>query len=762
MVAETFDEERSSHRGPIYGQDEHSISRAGSVYNAKSIVSAAHTSVGELPLDLNEELPQFTVKAMISGVVAGTLCTFLALYYGLKVGITPSLNILGATVGYGVAIALVKLPWFGTHFTPQENAVIQTVSVAVYSVACPAFGFANGWLGLSKEAYEAVGDMDGNLIEDTVDINWWRSVVWSVALFAFGFFIAYPLKNYYIVKKRLFFPSGTATAYIIQSLHDVKAGGEDTISFLSKFFALAFSVNMAGWCFSGINDMPIFGMVAYQFGWALDFDLGSFGIGMLLSLMTNGSMLLGAFVIYGILQPYLHYNKDGDFPGAWFDSSTFDPNTANYRGLYNYALFSGLALMIVQGIWGIGALLYTVISEKKRERQLEHTDPDTASPLTAKRDRVFLSSDFPVWVPFAGYVIFGALCAIIMHFLLDTVWYQTLIALIVVPVFACSNIEGMGRTDWDVASSYGKLVMFPIGAWNKGKSIIPSVSICHTTISGCSNSAMLMQDFKTGYLLGANPSIMFYAQFIGCFLGCLITPSLFLLLRSVYTIPTTDSSAFIQGKFGYIYRSLAIVATGSGFESLPKNCLWIAFGFMLIALVFNILGIILPEKIAKWIPDPSAMSIGMLIGAVAPLEFFIGGALAAWWEYWDPATCARNKAYIASGTIAGSGVAIVVQCIMSLASVNAPVAVSYVVGYEGPSSAGAKAVGTIVVIICIGVLACGLWFWFPAARLQPHEASDEAQPLRLEVDDDAESADEEESGTTTGPSNTDAHKNVAV
>lgn len=728
------DEDLRSHHNIYIGRDEQTISRAGSVYNAKSITSLARTTIGELPLIIDENAPQFTIKALLAGTLAGTLCTFLALYYGLKVGVTPSMNILGATVGYGVVKALMRLPWVSSIFTPQENAVIQTISVALYSIACPAFGFANGWLGLSKEAYEVLGgeEMEGNYSSDTVDLTWWRSFVWCLALFPFGFFIAYPLKNYYIVKKRLFFPSGTATSYIIQSLHEKKSGAEDSISYLLKFFSLAFCVNMIGWCFSGVNELPIFGMRAAEFGWVFDFDLGSFGIGMLLSVMTNASMLLGAFIIYGVLQPWIVANRDGDFPGAWYDEATL-PST--YLGRYAYALFAGLAIMIVQGVWGIGILIYTVIRGwmADRKKRVHRTDTEATSPLTAKRDEIFTASDFPVWVPYLGYIIFGVSCALIMHFMLGTEWYQTLVALIIVPVFACSNIEGMGRTDWDIASSYGKLVMFPIGAWNRGKSIIPSVAICHTTISGCSNSAMLMQDFKTGYLLGANPSIMFYSQFLGALIGCIVTPSLFLLLRTAYTIPTSDEHAFISGVYAPVYRSLAVVATGNGFESLPKNCLWICLVFLCLAVVLNLLHLILPERVAKYLPDPSAMSIGMLVGATVPLEFFIGGLVCAWWAWWDRETCERNKAYIASGTIAGSGVAVVIQCLMSLASLNAPVVVSYAAGYTGQASVGAKVVGVIVIIICVLVLGCGLWFWFPSARLR---SGDEGARLLQDDEDD--------------------------
>eukprot|EP01053_Blabericola_migrator_P008044 Blabericola_migrator_1__8043@NODE_412_length_8716_cov_285_566539_g325_i0_p1_GENE_NODE_412_length_8716_cov_285_566539_g325_i0NODE_412_length_8716_cov_285_566539_g325_i0_p1_ORF_typecomplete_len747_score139_73OPT/PF03169_15/2e91OPT/PF03169_15/5_2e03SPC25/PF06703_11/35SPC25/PF06703_11/39SPC25/PF06703_11/1_2e04SPC25/PF06703_11/6_6e02_NODE_412_length_8716_cov_285_566539_g325_i064668706 len=721
--------------------DEQSLSRAGSVKQSLSIINQhQHESY---PIDLNEGVPQFTLKALIAGVLSGTLCTFIAQYYGLKVGFQPSMNILGATVGYGLTIALMKLPIFDTKFTPQENAVIQTVSVAVYSVSSPAFGFSSGWLGLSREAYEVVGgpSFTGNMESDIVDVNWWRSLLWCFALFAFGFFIAFPIKNYYIIKKRLFFPSGTATSYIIETLHKKGGGSGESVSYLCKSFSLAFVINCMTWCFEGLGEFPIIGLKAAEFGWILDWDLGSFGIGMLLPFNTNLSMLLGGIIVYGILQPYIQYNKEGPEPDKWFDGET----TSTYLGLYAYAMFSGLGVMIVQGAWSLIALGVTLWLEKRKEkkriaagRSLEGPQRNPGEELLSeewliKRDEIFMTSDFPIWIPAAGYLLFGALCLIILHFMLDTPWYQTLIALVIVPVFACSNIEGIGRTDWDVSSAYGKLVMFPIGAWNRGKSIIPSVAVCHATISGCSNSGALMQDFKTGYLLGASPTMMFYAQFIGSVFGCFISPSIFIMLRAAFEVPTADAKAFIQGRFGPIYRTLAIVATGSGFDALPKYCLWIAFAFLILSLVLMTLEAVLPERYAKYVPDPSAMSIGMLVGATVPMEFFIGGLAAYWWAWWDRETCLKNKAYVTSGTIAGSGVAVVLQSIMSIASVAAPIHVTYT-GVNHPGVA-AIVVGVIAIVIALAVLGCGLWHWFPLLRRV--QETEETVPFNKEDEEEA-------------------------
>jgi OPT family oligopeptide transporter len=634
---------------------------------------------------------------------------------------------MGGVLGFALTKVMMRTGLFGKTFTPQENAAIQTLSVAVYSLSYPCFGFTNGWLALSKECYDYLGaGFEGNNLDDIVDVNWWRSVVWSGSLFSFGFFIAYPLRNYYVIKKRLMFPSGTATAYVISALHASKESARKGLAILGKFFSLAFVVNMLTWEFEGLAAFPIFGIEASKYGWALDWDLGSFGIGMLLSLQINASMLFGALLMYAVLQPIVSNHFDGTGKDDWFDSNTVP---SPYLGLKAYPLFAGLAVMIVQGIWSVVEILVTVVIAYVRKEEVD----EEVDEETRQRDEIFSEKGFPVWASVLGYCVTGAVTCIVHYFMLGTKWYQTLVALVIVPLIACSNIEGMGRTDWDVASSYGKLMMFPIGWWNQGGSIKPALAVCHTTISGCSSSAALMQDFKTGYLLGASPAIMFYSQIIGSVLGCLICPGLFVLLRSAWTIPTDDPNAFITGLYAPIFRTLAIVATGSGFGALPKNCLYICLGFVVLAILLNITILLCQKfcpKVVTYIPEPSAMSIGMIVGASVPFEFFTGGLITWFWSRHRPQQCEELRAYIASGFIAGSGFAVVLQVIVSLCGLQPNIAVGFLTSRTTESYMGAKewVMAAIAILCTVGAILLGAFCWFRVGD-PPAEAAEQARLL---------------------------------
>src|SRR5699024_9947287 len=158
----------------------------------------------------------------------------------LKTGITPSMNILGGVLGFALTKLMLKFRIFGYTFTPQENAVIQTINVAMYTVASPAFGYANGYLAMSKEAFEAAGMQDaGDSSIYTVDLSYWLSIVCALSLFSFGCFLAYPVRNYYILKKQLLFPSGTATAWVINALHASRDQSKIGLALAGKYFSFS-------------------------------------------------------------------------------------------------------------------------------------------------------------------------------------------------------------------------------------------------------------------------------------------------------------------------------------------------------------------------------------------------------------------------------------------------------------------------------------------------------------------------------------------
>ncbi len=98
-------------------------------------------------------------------------------------------------------------------FTPQENVVLQTTAVATGTLPLAA-----GLVGIIPALEQLDFKLDGM---EPIKLGYWKLVGWSLGICFFGVFLAAPLRKQVIVKEKLVFPSGTATAQLIALLHRV-------------------------------------------------------------------------------------------------------------------------------------------------------------------------------------------------------------------------------------------------------------------------------------------------------------------------------------------------------------------------------------------------------------------------------------------------------------------------------------------------------------------------------------------------------------
>lgn len=84
-------------------------------------------------------MKQITLRGLVASVVIGSIFSIIAMKITLTIGITPHFNVSAALLAF-IFIrtwtkALGKLGISSAPFTKQENTMIQTCSVACYSIA---------------------------------------------------------------------------------------------------------------------------------------------------------------------------------------------------------------------------------------------------------------------------------------------------------------------------------------------------------------------------------------------------------------------------------------------------------------------------------------------------------------------------------------------------------------------------------------------------------------------------------------------------
>ncbi|KAF0898873.1 hypothetical protein E2562_011932 [Oryza meyeriana var. granulata] len=307
-------------------------------------------------------------------------------------------------------------------FTRQENTLIQTAVVSCSTIAFSG-GFGTYILGMrGKSAIEGHIGNGKNVEEPNIQ----RLIAFLFLVNFAGLFIIVPLRKMMIIRHRLTFPSGTATAHLINSFHTPHGAKQARQQVVTLFKSLGATVlwPLFQWFFAGGKNcgfelFPTFGMTAYRRGFYFDFSTTNVGIGMICPPMITASMLTGSIVSWGILWPYVETKA-----GRWFPEN-LDAN--DLGGIMGYRVFVGVSMILADGLFTfLSALIRTAYAMRKRRRSCGRAGASTTSAaappfqcLSAterimqsfddrRRAQVFLRDRFPAWVAVASYAALAA------------------------------------------------------------------------------------------------------------------------------------------------------------------------------------------------------------------------------------------------------------------------------------------------------------------------------------------------------------------
>lgn len=265
--------------------------------------------------------PQLTVRAALAGLFLGTLLCFTNMYFGLQSGWITMGSIQMALVGFG----LFQLPCLASGrrpFGPHENVVVQTIGVATATLP-----LAGGFIGILPAM---------KLLDPPVVLTVGQQLAWAAALTYFGIFFAVPLRRQTILVEKLRFPSGTATAKLIQLMHSgneaamgavLEAGGSGRAPtsppwrVLGASFAASFGVSALATFALPSGSFHVFSWVGLPsltaWRWTLRPALSYVGQGMIMGPRSAISLFVGSVIGWGWLGPMAQAN-------GWTHGKIFD------------------------------------------------------------------------------------------------------------------------------------------------------------------------------------------------------------------------------------------------------------------------------------------------------------------------------------------------------------------------------------------------------------------------------------------------------
>ncbi len=185
--------------------------------------------------------------------------------------------------------------------------------------------------------------------------------------------------------------------------------------------------------------------------------------------------------------------------------------------------------------------------------------------------------------------------------------YATILAVFIAILLSVMGVRALGETDLNPVSGISKLTQLLFALvipTSNPNAIIINLLAGAVSESGSIQAGDMLQDLKTGHLLGASPKAQFYGQMIGSFVGAIVSAVVYKLYTNVYKVP----GDLFQVPTGFVWIFTARLVTGQG---LPEMAWQFALGAGVIFAVGTAIRICGHEKRWQcWIPSGIAFAVG--------------------------------------------------------------------------------------------------------------------------------------------------------
>ncbi|KAJ5789908.1 uncharacterized protein N7518_006919 [Penicillium psychrosexuale] len=667
------------------------------------------------PAQARATSPQsFTPRSLLVGLIIGALITFSNTYFGLQTGWISTMAMPSALIGFSVFKVLSKHLSF--PFTPVENVLIQTVAGAVGTMplGCGFVGVIPALEFLLKPGEDGPEGDGGEGEGGPLKLGFWKLVIWSLGVCLFGVVFAVPLRKAVIVREKLRFPSGTASALMLKVLHS--SGSEEKViapessragilnteaetagpsqedtgllkdgdaedqaskeqNWRSKMRILLGSFTVSGTLFSYfvplVRAIPLFGVgMADNWLWTLNPSPAYIGQGIIMGPSTCMHMLFGAALGWGVLSPLA--KSRGWAPGPvnnWEDGSKA------------WIVWISLAIMLADSLVSLGWLVLRPILKysprwivyfrstragqwialrlhssqhsyinysalESESHLLAHEDAAQHTLLTANEEdkddappsELISTRTVVILLPLT--LLLNVAC---MHFVFGDIispFLSTLATLLAV-LLSIMGVRALGETDLNPVSGISKLTQLlfslatPASHFSRRTALVTNLLAGAVSESGALQAGDMMQDLKTGHLLGASPKAQFYGQIIGSLVGAVLSTAVYKLYVNVYEIP----GEMFQTPTAYVWIFTARLVTGQG---LPKMAGQVSVIAGIVWAFLTALRIVAaspafarngkPPPWRSWIPGGIAVAVGIFNEPSFTLARAIGGIIAWWWS----------------------------------------------------------------------------------------------------------------------------------
>ena len=550
---------------------------------------------------------QLTWRAVVVGSLMGSIVACTNIYVGLRIGWAFGASIISAVLSYSI-FAIVN----------RRLSVLET------NIA-QAAGSTAGYMSSSAGLLAAIPAM----LLLGYDVSGISIVLWGCVVTLLGIFFAVPLRRQFVEIEKLRFPSGTATAETILAMASEEgdamnksrallyaAVGAGLFTISSHFVPQVMHPPLGGW----LEGLGI-GAAAAAAVWGFKITLGPslFGAGMLMGPRVVISLVAGAMTGWAILGPLVQ--QQGWAPG----------NVMSFAdGPRGWILWPGVAVLVAESLTALALSWRTFVTTFTTRASIGETD---------EADPEAIPNSW--WI--VGIVIATFALMIIAQYFFDIPWYLTFLAVPMSAVLASVGVRSVGETDVNPVGGLGKVTQLIYGGIAPGQ-MGTNLMAAAITAGGASQAADMMQDLKTGHLLGASPRKLFLAQLGGVVAGLLFVVPVFKIVTAAWEL----GSDKLPAPAAFAWKAMAELLA-EGFGSLPPY----APTAMAIAALF---GAALPclrriPRLKPYVPSGLAFGIAFITLPDHALNMFYGLIVWLVWRAIHADSADKLTFAVASGFI---------------------------------------------------------------------------------------------------------------
>lgn len=462
----------------------------------------------ESPLEL-------TVRVILVGILLGVLMTAANAYLGLYAGMTVSASIPAAVMSMIILRSLFK------DVSILENNAVQTMASAGESLAAGVI-FTVPALLVIPNLWD-----DIKLVETTI-----------IALLGglMGTMFTIALRRLFIVEEALPYPEGVACREVLVAGEE---GGEGSQAILYALgIGAIYGLMVKGFQATHHTVEGVVDFLGTKIYGGIDLSVALLSVGFIVGIRIASFIFLGGMLGFMVLVP-MYGLMNGWGPG--------DSSVEQFKGIWATQIrYAGVGAMVVGGLYTLWSMRKSIITGISKALKTSTADDEnllrTEIDLPMRFVFIFCSIIVGMTLLFYWWKTGSLILSIAgAAFLAITAFFFAAVAGYIAGVVGSSNSPVSGMTIATLLFTVA--LVWIIGDLMLGLStptlMLATMLIASIVASSAAIAGDVMQDLKTGHMVGATPRLQQTAEIIGVITGALVIGPTLKLLHNAFGITKT-------------------------------------------------------------------------------------------------------------------------------------------------------------------------------------------------------------------------------